>query len=286
MKKKKTTSIARPFWYPLDIYNKNLSATELLDEICKRDILHNHLKSQISQEQKEASFLRIIIQNKIIPASSQLKKTSTRAIKPISVFEVFNMEIQISNSKWYQTLDDKNELEEVRHAYENGQPLNNTQIKILEKYLDIPWHKFQANLDDNKEYPLNYSYGIPVTIDIGIDKSIAIKELENLFTKMRGGKKIWALSPEIFESWKRKNIFAIFDLQKWFEIKGIKYKKTDLGRIIWGSKPPNSPILEDSTVDMKAFINESIKESQKVIQKGTIRPLWLYCEDEIQRATS
>jgi hypothetical protein len=123
----KATLSARSDLMPFskNVYGKNLSATELLDEICKRDILNNHLTPMMPLGQQEASFLRIIVENTLIPASAGLKKVTPRAIKPISVFEILNMANQIKRSQWYQTLEDKQPLEELLHTLVNEQPLNN-----------------------------------------------------------------------------------------------------------------------------------------------------------------
>jgi hypothetical protein len=281
MVKKKSSLITAPDWYPLAIYTKNLSSKELLDEICKRHLLINHLSNPaLTQQQQEASFYKLIIENKLLPASINLKKTTKKPhpIQTISVFEILHMSNQIRNSQWYSMLEDREQLEQALSNLSDRQPSSPNQYKLFEKYLGIPWDKFQPF--NQSELINKYSNGIPVTIDTGIDREDIITELRNILNRHQGNK-LWALSQKVFDSWQRKKIFAICDLKTWFKIKNIKYKKTDLARIVWGSRPPISP-NHDTAVNIKAYINDAIKESQEVINMGTIRPLWLYCESEMR----
>jgi hypothetical protein len=273
--------IAAPKWYPLDVYNKNLSPTEWIPQLHRR-IQYKKAVQLYPNKSKIDLFNLIILGDDISDILEALKQTklekALKPIEPISVFDVLLLHNKITESIWYKNQGDKIILQEILAALSLGKrlaELNQAQIKVYEKYKSLPWFNYD-DVNILKRYPkIPYLSGSPISLNIGFSKESILSEIRKFITKWKGGNKKWELSPEILDSWARKNILAVFDLIEWFKTQSVTPPKTKLAEMIWPN-PPESFSSNESEACLKDLFKEGIKLADKVIQEPIISILWHY----------
>lgn len=273
-----TNKIEIPVWYPLPVYNRELTPEEWLHEIFKRSKLNDILASPfMNQKTKLEIFNTIILKNEIVDIRTALRSQLGQPIKDISITEILYIAELIKQEKSYSENPDTKILESAIKAKAHNIPLTGQQKAVFSRFYDIPWHSFHGESNNKNWYPrIPYLIGAPVTINAYYFRTDILSELKKLLTRWTK-KKMRAISTDVFLNWSEKNILAIFDLRVWYKINGIDVPKIELARLLWPD-PPTSKKKKGTTVYLDDYIDEAIALSDKNIHEGNVSMLFQTCE--------
>ena len=274
-----TTKIAPPSWYPLPIYNRELTPEEWLHEIFKRSKLNDILANPfLTQKDRLEIFDTIILRDEIFDIRSALRGQLGQPIRDLSIAETLYIAELIKQDKSYGENPETKILEDAVKAKAQNKPLTDKQKVVFSKFHDIPWHSFHEETHNKSWYPrIPYLMGAPVTINAYYFRIDILGELKKLLTRWTK-KKMRAISTDIFSTWSEKNILAIFDLRIWHKIHNIDMPKIELARLLWPN-PPLSKKKKATTVYLDDYIDEAIDLSDKNIHHGNVSMLFQTCEN-------
>jgi hypothetical protein len=273
----KTNQIEVPSWYPLPVYNRELTPEEWLHEIFKRSELNNTLAYPfLTQQESLEIFNAVILKDEIPDIRSILQGKHGQPIRDLSIAESLYITELIKQDKSYRDNPDTIILESAIKARVGNIPLTNEQRDVFGKYHDIPWHSFRAESNNHRWYPrIPYLIGAPVTINAFYFKTDILSELRKLLTRWITPKR--AISKKVFSTWTEKKILAIFDLRIWYKLYGITIPKIELARILWPNPPPSKK-KKHTTVYLEDYIDMAIDLSDKNIHQGNVSMLFQTCE--------
>lgn len=274
-----TSKIEIPSWYPLPVYNKELTHEEWLHEIFKRSKIKDiQASSALNQQSRLEIFNAIILKDEIVDIRSVLQAQLGQPIRDLSISEVLYIAELIKREKSYSENPDMKILESAIKAKANNISLTNEQENVFSKFYDIPWHSFHEESNNKSWYPrIPYLMGAPVTINAFYFRTDILSELKKLLTRWTKPK-FRAISKKIFLTWTKKNILAIFDLQLWYKINNLEVPKIELARLLWPN-PPISKKRKATTVCLDDYIDEAITLSDNNIHDGNVSMLFQTCEN-------